>query len=160
MQKKAIFCIVAPSLMVIILMKSAPDAEPPTTVNLTVKRRYLTEREIERLMDCARKRSRHGHRDATMILVTYRHGLRAAEVCDLQWHQIELNEGRLHVHRVKAWDPQRASHSRRRDASPAQASARTPDRRLCVRFGARRADQPAWLPSAHGKARQDRRNAL
>ena len=64
-------------------------------------RRYLTEREIERLMDCARKRSRHGHRDATMILVSYRHGLRASEVCDLQWQQIELSEGRLHVHRVK-----------------------------------------------------------
>jgi len=82
-------------------MKSASDAKPPTAVNLTVKRRYLTEREIDRLIDSARKHSRHGHRDATMILVTYRHGLRAAEVCDLQWHQIELNEGRLHVHRVK-----------------------------------------------------------
>jgi integrase len=41
-----------------------------------------------------------GHRDATMILVAYRHGLRASEVCDLQ-QQIELSEGRLHVHRVK-----------------------------------------------------------
>ena len=36
-----------------------------------------------------------------MILVAYRHGLRALEVCDLQWQQIELSEGRLHVHRVK-----------------------------------------------------------
>src|SRR6516225_3544916 len=44
---------------------------------------------------------RRGHRDATMILVAYRHGLRASEVCDLQWQQIELSEGRLHVHRVK-----------------------------------------------------------
>src|SRR5262249_21337381 len=33
--------------------------------------------------------------------VAYRHGLRASEVCDLQWQQIELSEGRLHVHRVK-----------------------------------------------------------
>src|SRR5262249_55423456 len=63
--------------------------------------RYLTEREVERLMDCARKHGRYGHRDATMILVAYRHGLRASEVCDLQWQQIELSEGRLHVHRVK-----------------------------------------------------------
>ena len=68
---------------------------------LTVKRRYLTQREIDRLMDCARKHGRYGHRDATMILVAYRHGLRASEVCDLQWQQIELSEGRLHVHRVK-----------------------------------------------------------
>jgi integrase len=41
-------------------------------------------------MDCARKHGRYGHRDATMILVAYRHGLRASEVCDLQWQQIEL----------------------------------------------------------------------
>src|SRR5262245_36042728 len=52
-------------------------------------------------MDCARKYGRYGHRDATMILVAYRHGLRASEVRDLQWQQIELSEGRLHVHRVK-----------------------------------------------------------
>ena len=36
-----------------------------------------------------------------MILVAFRHGLRASEVFDLQWQQIELSEGRLHVHRVK-----------------------------------------------------------
>jgi integrase len=84
-----------------IRMKSASTKRTPSIVNLTVKRRYLTEREVERLMDCARKYGRYGHRDATMILVAYRHGLRASEVCDLQWQQIELSEGRLHVHRVK-----------------------------------------------------------
>jgi site-specific recombinase XerD len=57
---------------------SVTDA--PTTVNCTV-RKYLTTREVERLMDCARKHSRYGYRDATMILVAYRHGLRASEVC-------------------------------------------------------------------------------
>src|SRR5215471_14758120 len=82
-------------------MKATSKKRTPSIVNLTVKRRYLTEREVEQLMDCARKHGRYGHRDATMILVAYRHGLRASEVCDLQWHQIELSEGRLHVHRVK-----------------------------------------------------------
>jgi Phage integrase family len=82
-------------------MKSTSEKRTPSIVNLTVKRRYLTQGEIERLMDCARKHGRYGHRDATMILVAYRHGLRASEVCDLQWPQIELSEGRLHVHRVK-----------------------------------------------------------
>ena len=86
-------------------MKSRSKKRTPSIVNLTVKRRYLTEREIERLMDCARKHGRYGHRDATMILVAYRHGLRASEVCDLQWQQIELSEGRLHVHRVKSGIP-------------------------------------------------------
>jgi integrase len=50
----------------------------------------FTEREVERLMECARKHGRYGHRDATTMLVAYRHGLRASEVCDLQWQQIEL----------------------------------------------------------------------
>src|SRR5262249_45666023 len=48
-------------------------------------------------MAAARKSSRYGHRDATMILIGYRHGLRASELCDLQWSQLELAIGRLHV---------------------------------------------------------------
>ena len=35
-----------------------------------------------------------------MILVTYRHGLRASEGC-LEWQQIELDQARLHVRRAK-----------------------------------------------------------
>jgi integrase len=41
-------------------------------------------------------------RDATIILLTYRHGLRAAEVCDLRWDQVDFNGAVLHVHRVRA----------------------------------------------------------
>ena len=67
--------------------------------------KILTAREIEKLMDYARKHSRYGHRDATMILVAYRHGLRASEVCDLQWHQVELDQGRMHVRRAKNGTP-------------------------------------------------------
>ncbi len=65
----------------------------------------MTAREIEKLMDYARKHSRYGHRDSTMILVSYRHGLRASEVCDLQWHQVELDHGRMHVRRAKNGTP-------------------------------------------------------
>ena len=91
--------------------KIRPQRTPSTIINRTVPRRapnsrlrpreYLTEKEIERLQDAARKRSRYGHRDATMILVTYRHGLRASEVCGLRWDQVELDSGRLHVRRAK-----------------------------------------------------------
>ena len=56
-------------------------------------------------MDYARKHSRYGHRDSTMILVTYRHGLRASEICDLEWHQVELDQGRMHVRRAKNGTP-------------------------------------------------------
>jgi len=52
-------------------------------------REYLTEREIERLMDSARG-NRWGHRDATAILIAYRHGLRASELVALRWDDIEL----------------------------------------------------------------------
>jgi integrase len=79
----------------------------PTIVNSAVERtrEYLTASEVEALMAAARKSSRYGHRDATMILIAYRHGLRASEVCDLQWHQVELAAGRLHVRRSKRGTP-------------------------------------------------------
>ena len=79
---------------------------PPTIVNSSVRRtrEYLTGAEVE-IMAAARKSSRYGHRDATMILIAYRHSLRASEVCDLQWHQVELNAGRLHVRRSKRGTP-------------------------------------------------------
>jgi integrase len=78
----------------------------PTTVNVTVGRRsreYLTEREVEPLMETA-KLNRSGHRDATAILVAYRHGLRASELVALRWDDIDLTTGRLHVRRAKAGD--------------------------------------------------------
>ena len=56
-------------------------------------------------MAAARKSCRYGHRDATMILIAYRHGLRASELCDLQWHQVELAAGRFHVRRTKRGTP-------------------------------------------------------
>lgn len=68
-------------------------------------REYLTEDEVDRLMRAARHTGRHGHRDATLILMTYRHGLRVSEVIALQWSVVDLNDGRLHVHRLKAGMP-------------------------------------------------------
>jgi type 1 fimbriae regulatory protein FimE len=88
-----------------LMAKQGANASIPSTVNFTVARRYLTEREVERLMDTARKHSRHGHRDSTMILTAYRYGMRASEVCDLQCRQIELDQGRIHVHRAKNGTP-------------------------------------------------------
>jgi integrase len=76
------------------------------TANVTVGRRsreYLTEREVERLIEAA-KQNRCGHRDATAILVAYRHGLRASEVVVLRWNDIDLTTGRLHVRRAKGRD--------------------------------------------------------
>src|SRR5690349_10558669 len=83
----------------------------PIAVNRTLPRRqpnaayrqreYLTESEVDRLIEAARKRGRNGTRDSAAILLAYRHGLRAAELCQLRWAQIDLRHGRLHVNRAK-----------------------------------------------------------
>jgi site-specific recombinase XerD len=98
------------------MAKSALRLVSPTTVKRTVAtprrrpnrelrtREHLTEREVERIIEAA-KANRHGHRDATMVLITYRHGLRAAEVCDLRWDQIDFTRAVLHVRRVKNGTP-------------------------------------------------------
>jgi len=67
-------------------------------------REYLTEAEVERLMAAARK-NRYGHRDATMVLVAFRHGFRPAELVDLRSEQIEFASATLHVRRVKRGTP-------------------------------------------------------
>ena len=58
-----------------------PNAEMRT-------REYLTPAEVEKLIAAA-KLGRHGQRDATLILVAFRHGLRAVEIADLEWSQVE-----------------------------------------------------------------------
>jgi type 1 fimbriae regulatory protein FimB/type 1 fimbriae regulatory protein FimE len=81
-----------------------------TTANRTLSRlpntayrprEYLTEAEVMKLIDTARKRGRSGLRDSAAILLAYRHGLRAQELCQLRWSQIDLRHGRLHVNRAK-----------------------------------------------------------
>jgi integrase len=67
-------------------------------------REYLTEAEVEKLMKSA-KDNRYGHRDAAMILVAYRHGLRASELIDLRWDQVDFATATLHVRRVKQGSP-------------------------------------------------------
>ena len=67
-------------------------------------REHLTEAEVEQLIDAA-KANRWGHRDATMILVAYRHGLRVSELVDLRWDQIDFDHATLHVTRAKKGTP-------------------------------------------------------
>src|SRR3977135_786302 len=92
-------------------MNATSTRSVPTTAKRTVSRgrlpnsayrvrEYLTEKEVGRLINAARD-NRWGHRDATMILIAYRHGLRASELCALRWDQVDLPHGRLHVSRAK-----------------------------------------------------------
>jgi len=68
-------------------------------------REYLFDREVNWLIKAARDAGRHGHRDGTLILLTYRHGLRVSEAIALQWNAIDLAQGRLHVRRLKRGVP-------------------------------------------------------
>jgi len=96
----------------IVQAKQGTGKPVPNTVNGTVPparqpnaarrpREYLTPKEIELLRKAARDRSRYGHRDAAMILIAYRHGFRASELCALRWDQVDLAQGPLHVQRLK-----------------------------------------------------------
>jgi type 1 fimbriae regulatory protein FimB/type 1 fimbriae regulatory protein FimE len=49
--------------------------------------------------------NRNGHRDATMVLVAYRHGLRVSELVTLRWDAVDFSHGRLHVSRAKSGSP-------------------------------------------------------
>src|SRR5207344_430815 len=97
------------------MVKSHLALVAPTTVNGTVdkagppkrrrnaevrSREYLTDAEVNRLISAAGE-NRNGHRDATMMLVAYRHGLRAGELVTLRWDAIDFAHGRLHVSRLK-----------------------------------------------------------
>ncbi len=63
-------------------------------------REYLTEAEVERLIEAA-KSNRRGQRDATMILICFRHGLRASELCGVQWSDVEFETATLNLRRAK-----------------------------------------------------------
>jgi integrase len=82
-----------------------PTVTPKRVANRDLRtREYLTPDEVDRLMTAV-KGNRRGHRDATMVLVGYRHGLRAAELVDLRWDQVDFKTATLHVRRVKQGTP-------------------------------------------------------
>lgn len=87
------------------------DRAPPTIENRKVpgrranaayrSREYLSEKEVAALMAAAASAGRHGGRDAALILITFRHGLRVSELVGLRWDQVDLQQGLLHVTRCK-----------------------------------------------------------
>jgi integrase len=88
-------------------------------------REHLTPDEIEKLIAAAR-RTRNGGRDAALILIAYRHGLRLAEAVGLRWDQVDFKRGELYVQRLKGSRPSthplpaaelRALHTLQRDSA-------------------------------------------
>jgi type 1 fimbriae regulatory protein FimB/type 1 fimbriae regulatory protein FimE len=64
-------------------------------------REHLTQDEVELLMKTAGSTGRHTHRDRTLILTMFRHGLRVSEAVDLKWDQIDFKAGSIHINRLK-----------------------------------------------------------
>ncbi len=97
MEKSTLELDVPTEILRTVALRRRPNAELRT-------REHLTAGEVEVLIEAA-KVNRHGHRDATMILIAFRHGLWAAEVCDLRWDQISFDGAVIHVRRVKNGTP-------------------------------------------------------
>jgi type 1 fimbriae regulatory protein FimE len=82
--------------------RRAPPLKPHRN---PLARDYLTREEVEAMITAARRAGgRTAERDALLIMVAYRHGLRASELTALRWYQIDLKAGRLHVARLKHGD--------------------------------------------------------
>lgn len=68
-------------------------------------REHLTLEEVEAMMKAAGITGRHQHRDRTLILTMFRHGLRVSEAVDLKWDQVDFKAGSIHINRLKNGKP-------------------------------------------------------
>jgi len=86
-----------------LMKKMKKTIKPPKKVKNIERRNreYLMPAEMDKLINAAKQIGRYGQRDATMILIAYRHGLRVSELIALKWSQIELKQGLLQVIRLK-----------------------------------------------------------
>ena len=107
--------------------KSSPHAPPIRLPNIKTRgREYLTEAEVDQLRRAAGGLGRHGARDATMILVAYRHGLRVSELISWQWDQVDLKAATVFVRRCKGSKSGMHTLERRRDHRASQAGTDHP----------------------------------
>jgi integrase len=109
--------------------KSPPPRQPNNAVR---RREHLSPDEVERLITAARQiGGRVAERDALLIMMAYRHGLRASEIAGLRWDQIDLKAGVLHV-------------TRRKHGSPSTHPLRGPELRA-LRSWRRQQDEGAYV---------------
>jgi type 1 fimbriae regulatory protein FimB/type 1 fimbriae regulatory protein FimE len=81
-------------------VQGKPPVKPRT---LSVrKEKYLERDDVDRLIKMAAKTGRHKHRDATMCLFAFRHGMRAHElVAMLEWQQFDFAQREVMILRCK-----------------------------------------------------------
>ena len=83
---------------------------PPRRKNSEVRsREHLIPDEVEKLIAAAKSVGRHGHRDATLILTAYRHGLRVSELVALRWDMVnrQVKTGRQYPAQHVGWHADR-----------------------------------------------------
>ena len=80
-----------------------PHPAPPKKVsNLEQRtREHLFPHEVAAMIKAAKQVGRHGHRDSTLILLAYRHGLRVSELVTLRWEQMDFTGGTIYINRIK-----------------------------------------------------------
>ena len=94
-----------PALKIVPLTTEIRKVTPRRPKNADLRtREYLSEKEVEQLIEGCGS-NRRPHRDQTMILIAFRHGLRASELCDLQWTQVDFEAANLAVTRAKNGTP-------------------------------------------------------
>lgn len=73
-----------------------------TTRNKDVRtREHLSEKEVIKLAKALRQGTRYPDRNECLILMMFKHGLRASEVINVRWDQIDFSAGLFHVNRLK-----------------------------------------------------------
>lgn len=105
-------------------------------------REHLTPQEVDKLIKAASRVGRYGHRDATLILLAYRHGLRVSELVALRWDQIDLEQGLLHISRLK-------------NGVPSTHPLRGPELRALRRLRRQQGTSPYVLTTERGSAMTD-----
>jgi integrase len=125
--------------------------------------RLLTEPQVEHLRRAVKKTSRNPHRDSTMILLAYRHGLRVGELTDLRWEDVHLDRAEIYVRRLKGSkstmqhlqdEELRALRKLRRENTSSLPFVFISEQGGClstdtVEYMLRRAGQAAGLPHVH-----------
>jgi integrase len=67
-------------------------------------REYLTFEEVKRLIQASELRGRHPLRDQALLLLMFRHGLRASEAAALKWDAVMLDNKSIFIQRLKGSD--------------------------------------------------------
>jgi integrase len=143
--KRGTFVVARPNLRLV--TPEVQTVAPRRASNTQLRtREHLTADEVEKLIETARQ-NRYGHRDALMVLLAYRHGLRAAEVVDLRWEQIDFKAASLHVRRAKNGTPATHPLSGREMRDYGGINGKTRNRHSCLSRNALRRCRPPASPA-------------